>query len=167
MSFPKLNQEKQTYYMIIVFITGIIEVNRAGEPEERDPRTPGTQHVPERYLFPRTAARQPLLTAFAADYLGRAHETLVAVLAIGIHPDPYVTDVNMAPRYEWTDLFPGLPVPRQMAVYPPRMDRQGRVRHGGIRKADRYLSSPDGESLKARFIPKNIKKQPIRQGTNA
>ena len=26
--------------------------------------------------------------------------------AIGIHPDPYGTDVNMAPQYEWIDVFP-------------------------------------------------------------
>ena len=46
---------------------------------------------------------QPSLLITSGLHMKRS---LQCFQAIGIHPDPYATDINMAPQYEWTDIFP-------------------------------------------------------------
>ena len=46
---------------------------------------------------------QPSLLITSGIHMKRS---LQCFQAIGIHPDPYATDINMAPQYEWTNIFP-------------------------------------------------------------
>jgi len=46
---------------------------------------------------------QPSLLITSGVHMKRS---LQCFEAIGIHPDPYATDINMAPQYEWIDVFP-------------------------------------------------------------